>query len=307
MYSLKPAIPPQEKAERPVLKPTRSMTHPLRDPNGRTQKRRVPKQSGPLDAEDLSRRLNQHLDEQKARALKRREIQIQKEREAAGIYHHIPSVAADSFQRTATPDALGTYKVHKLAAPAVKLAFVEPKLEPGHAGPTTLLKINQMRDQMSVEREMIRNRNQFQWTHGMEEALVSELDRDLYRPPQRTFQHETSHVRITHSKRAARPLSTGDIFTEEEGEVEVRAKPVKLRGKAAAEVAKDRHDWAQRDDEVGQVKKQRSSIFLRKRDSTAKKERSGSDETIKEEGEGASGEVPATRKGFLARFKRHPS
>jgi hypothetical protein len=296
------------------------MTHPLRDPKGRTQKRRVAVQSSPIDPVDLSRRLTQHLEEQKARALKRRELAIQKEREAAGVYHHVPSVAASSFERTATPDALG--KIHRLAAPAVKCHFQDAKMEPSSVGgrqaPSTLLKINQMKDQMVVDREMLRNRNQFQWTHGMEEALVADLERDLYKAPQRTFQHETSHVRIRHSAKAARPLSTGDIFSEEEGD-EVKKIGVvgnlKLRGKAANEqIARDRHNWAQRDDESGngQIKKQRSSLFLRKKDPgplvVVKKEKVG---TITEEGGEESGNAevvsPSTRKGFLSRFKRHPS
>jgi len=143
--------------------------------------------------------------------------------------------------------------------------------------------------------------------------LTADLERDLYRAPQRTFQHEAKHVRLGQKTKTVRPLSTGDIFPEEEPHVEHKAKPVKLRGKAAQEVARDRHDWAQRDDEVG-VKKQRSSIFLRKRDSTpvvaAKKERSGVEGVIKEEVEGGkAGEVPppSTRKGLFARFKRTPS
>jgi hypothetical protein len=297
------------------------MTHPLRDPKGRTQKRRVAVQGTPIDPADLSRRLTQHLEEQKARALKRRELAIRKEREAAGVYHHVPSVAASSFERTATPDALG--KIHRLAAPAVKCHFQDAKIDnPSHGGrqaPNTLLKINQMKDQMIVDREMSRNRNQFQWTHGMEEALVADLERDLYKPPQRTFQHETSHVRIKHSTRTVRPLSTGDDFSEEEGDEAKKSGVVensKLRGKAANEqVARDRHDWAQRDDESGnvQVKKQRSSLFLRRKDPgpviIGKKEKVG---IIREEGEeegaGNGGFLsPSTRKGFLSRFKRHPS
>ena len=287
------------------LKPRRSMTHLHSIPTGCPMKQQI-KQGTPFDPDELSRRLTHHLEEQKARAARRRAARaakaLQLEREAQGVYHHVPAVAASSFQRTATPDALG--KVHKLSAPVVK-SYLEPRTENGieNAVVGSLLR-TQTRDQVLIERDLLRNRNQFQWTAGMDEALTADLERDLYKAPRRTFQHEVSHVRIRHSARAPRPLSSERSSLEEEDVGRGKLKGRSKLKKVALEVASGRHDWAQRDDVV-RIKKQPSSIFLWKREATV-----SNDE--REKGIAPIIEGPSTSpisnkggKSFLARFKRH--
>lgn len=53
------------------------MTHPLRDPKGNGGRRKV-KKGEPFDPEELSRRLTEHLVEQKLKAEKRREARALK-------------------------------------------------------------------------------------------------------------------------------------------------------------------------------------------------------------------------------------
>ncbi|KAG9229602.1 hypothetical protein BJ875DRAFT_186073 [Amylocarpus encephaloides] len=249
--------------ERPIWKPTRSMTYPLREPKGDVGKRRV-KQGAPLDPEDLSRRLNAHLAEQKARTERRREARAAKAAAAAqqnGIYHHVPAVAATAFQRTATPDV--QRQIHILAQPTAKGNVDAMHSEDStHSGATTNLKKAQAMDHATIQKNHLLNRNQFQWTNDIERAHLVDLERDIYKPPQRTFQ--TSDVRNRHAPRRPRPLSTGDVFSSEEDAPVV----VKRKSKAVFE-PKDRHDWAQRDDEDNrQSRKDGIKLFLKKKEST---------------------------------------
>ncbi|TVY31176.1 hypothetical protein LHYA1_G000128 [Lachnellula hyalina] len=292
--------------ERPVLKPTRSMTYPLRDPMGNTAKRRA-KPGEPFDAEDLSRRLTAHLAEQKIKVERRREARASKVTESNGGYHHVPKVAASAFERTATPVG-NTRQMHKLSQPILKAHLEHPREKhiPGH--PSIKLKETQAMDQAMIERELLRNRNPFQWTHDMEEALEVDVGRDLYKPPQRTFNiPEFAHLRGTKVSNALRPLSMGDVFSDKEVPIAPRA-----RQKSAFE-ASDRNDWAQRDEEseIGRQKREWAGAFLRKKDSIwilgSRKEKSNRQDKEAVAGTRDFGSPPVKKGRFLARFKRHPS
>ncbi|KAK0107312.1 hypothetical protein ONS95_004008 [Cadophora gregata] len=287
------------------IKPTRAMTHPLRDPKGNGGKRKI-KKGEPFDPEELSRRLTEHLTEQKLKAEQRREARALKAAALAqqNVYHHVPAVAALAFERTTTPEAMR--QVHKLSKPVIKAQLERPSLEEAAPRqPFTNLQRTQAMDQANLEREMLRNRNQFQWDHDMEEAAHADIERDLYRPPQRTFTSEFAHLRGRHKKGAPRPLSTGDVCWDEDLPHIPTKSQVPLKPQNDGH---DRHDWAQRE-EVGEIrKKERTSPFLRKMESSwilmGKKDKISPKQDI-----GNLGSLPDGHRkaNFLALFKRHPS
>jgi hypothetical protein len=295
------------------IKPTRSMTHPLCDPKTNGARRRV-KQGEPLDPEELSRRLAAHLAEQKLKAERRRDAKAAKAAAAAlaqqsTIYHHVPKVAAADFARTTTPDVMR--QVHKLSQPVLKQQLEPLNLEDfGHR--ITSLQKAQAMDQAVIERDLLRNRNQFQWNHDMEEAAEADMERGVYKPPQRTFASEFAHLKSRHDRGTQRPLSTGDFFWEED-EVQV---PAKSRPKPVP-AYDGRNDWAQREDSQKERRKVKeiASPFLKKKDSIwilkGRKEKVGKqdkDEALMIGNSGPSSEGNRTgRISFLARFKRHPS
>lgn len=295
-------------AEPPVIKPTRSMTHPLRDPKVNTG-RRV-KQGEPFDPEELSRRLTAHLAEQKIKAERRRDANAAKAVTAPqnAVYHHVPKMAAAAFERTTTPD--NTLRpMHKASHSILKATLELVHEENGPRPPNTgfpTLKETQAKDQAMIERELLRNRNQFQWDRVMEEAVDIDIARDLYKPPQRTFE-EFAHLRGTKTHKNPRPLSTGDVFSDKEVDLKPKAKPKQLY-----EPAKDRNDWAQRDDDKASrnYKKEWASPFLRKKESIwilGRKDKSPKQEVSPVAILADSGSPPDKKGRFLARFKRHPS
>ncbi|KAL5324175.1 hypothetical protein ACEPPN_008719 [Leptodophora sp. 'Broadleaf-Isolate-01'] len=292
-------------ASNPSIKPTRSMTHPLRDLKGNGGKRKI-KKGEPFDPEELSRRLTEHLVEQKLKAEKRREARALKAAALAqqNVYHHVPAVAALAFERTTTPEVMR--QVHSLSKPVVKAHMERPSLEaPVPGQPYTSLQRTQAMDQANLEKELLRNRNQFQWDHDMEEAGHADMERDLYKPPQRTFNSDFAHLIGRHKKGAPRPLSTGDVcWQDDPPHVPTKPKgPLKPQNDG-----NDRHDWAQREEPAETRKKDRTSPFLRKMESSwilmGKKEKISLKQDIGNVGPSPEG----NRKGnFLARFKRHPS
>src|SRR6266536_5759072 len=185
------------------------MTYPLRDRKGNGQKRKV-KNGEPFDPEELTRRLTAHLIEQKTKQERRREARAAKAAAAAAqqdsVYHHVPKVAAAAFERTTTPDAMR--QVHKLAQPAIKAHLEQLTIDDPLPGvPVTSLKKTQAMDQAMIERDLLRNRNQFQWDQAMEEAAEADVYRDVNKPPQRTFIDEFAHLRGGHVQKNTRPLS----------------------------------------------------------------------------------------------------
>ncbi|RDL39276.1 uncharacterized protein BP5553_03616 [Venustampulla echinocandica] len=302
---------PAPATDRSALKPARSMTHTFRDhraSTGRTVKRK-PKPGQPFDPEDLTRRLTVVIEDQKAKTERRRAARAAKVASTHQdvIYHHVPTVAAAAFERTATPDTLR--QVHKLARPAARAHFDVLQTENQQLGyAATALQKTQAIDQVMVERELTRSRNQFQWSPEMEGAAEADFGRDLYKPPQRTF---TTHLK--NGQGGPRPMSTGDIFSEDD-EISVITKS-KTRPLFDAN---DRNNWVQQDDnsESGQQKKEWSSPFLRKKHSSwimrVRRDKSvRRDKDDEAAGSGDSCSPPDSNKGgktrFLDRFKRHPS
>ncbi|TVY14828.1 hypothetical protein LARI1_G006458 [Lachnellula arida] len=290
--------------QRPVLKHTRSTSLPVPESKA-NMARRGAKPEEPFDAEDLSRRLTAHLAGQKIKAERRREVRASKVAEPNGGYHHVPKVAALAFERTATPVG-NTQQQRKLSHPVLKPHLGHSRENHSSGNSSIKLKKTQAMDQAMIEKELIRNRNPFQWTHHMEEALEIDMGRDLYKPPQRTFDPpEFAHLRGTNISNAPRSLSTGDVFLDKRVSIAPRAK------QKPAFDARDRNDWAQRDEEgeIGRQKREWAGAFLRKKDSIwilgSRKEKSNrqNKEAVADAGDFGS---PLDKKGrFLARFKRN--
>ena len=139
------------------------------------------KKGEPFDPDELSRLLAIHLEKQKIKSQERRAARAAKS--AAAPF--APKGAASAFERTTTPDVMR--QVHKLSLPAVKQHSKVLQVD------IPSLRRNQARDQAVIERDLLRNRNQWQWTQDMREAAVVDLDRNVYRPPQRTFA-ELAHL-----------------------------------------------------------------------------------------------------------------
>lgn len=300
---------------RPALKPTRSMTHPLRDPkrnggaNCRAQK------GEPLDPKDLTRRLQTHLARQRLQAERQRARDVTQKSEP---YHHVPQVAASDFARTTTPDEMGhrdlsQRQVHKLAQHALKLHLVGEDAA-SKASPSALRQV-QVRDLARAERAIINDRNQFQWSQELEEAARSDKYRALYKIPQRTFESSTStHLNII--KIPQRPLSTGDVYWEgadfhahDSTASHTHAHPKRV----PVQVANDRHDWAQRDEnqpyDKGWSIKDRIGPFLKKTESVwilkNKKDRTSKETEAESSDADSSPDANKHKKGnLLARFKR---
>jgi hypothetical protein len=292
------------------------MTHPLRDPKKDARRQRV-KQGEPFDPEELSRRLNAHLAEQKIKADRRREARAARAAlaQASVVYHHVPTVAAAAFERTTTPDV--RRQSHKQSSVGIKSHLEKLSLEDPHPEyPAMSLQKTQAIDQAILERQILLNRNQFQWSHELEEAAEADMEREIYKPPQRTFQSEFAHLTSGHKRSSSRPLSTGDLWEKVEAQ-SPPPPPAKSKPKPLLPVAKDRPDWAERDDETETTKKihhSRTSPFLRKMESTwmlGKREKVKQDRDEAVAGIGDHGSPPDGSKGirgsFLARFKRHPS
>lgn len=344
--------------------PTRSMTHPLHDPAKASNAKRRVKNGEPFDPEELTRRLTAYVAEQKLQSQQRREARAAKERAAAqaaghsatsptdpkaphdAVYHHVPAVAAAAFQRTATPNIVTTETVHKLAAPVLKAAlspsnpddmFPNPSThltrQKSTQRPTTSLQRTVLQDHAEVEKERIRNRNQFQRTQALEEAAEVDELRDVYRIPQRTFS-EFAHLRNALGKGHSRPLSTGDLFSDSEDTDTMPSenRNARLKSLRVKPTYDGRNDWAQKEDEDkspvekegrrsgsggggnGRTVRERvSGPFLRRKESVwvlmGKKEKTKQDVSLIGMGIGECTSPPPLngKKGLFARFKRHPS
>jgi hypothetical protein len=325
------------------------MTHPIHDPAKPTSKRHI-KNGEPFDPEELIRRLTAYVTEQKLAQQRRREARAAKERAAAAalassptdaVYHHVPVAAAAAFQRTATPNIITPETTHKLAAPALKAALSPTVPDEGFGKEvpvtrqkstkrpaTSLLQKTVLQDQAEVEKERVRNRNQFQRTQGdlLDEAAEVDELRDVYRLPQRTFR-EFAHLRSGgHGKGHSRPLSTGDIFSDSE-DTDTPVSDARLKSLKVKPTFDGRNDWAQKEDEEkrevekrsgsgGKTVKERVSGLRRKESiwvlmgkKDKEKEKTKLDESLVGKGIGECTSPPPMdgKKGFLARFKRHPS
>lgn len=278
------------------------MTHPLRDPKAGAK--RKTKQGEPFDPEDLSRRLTAHLAEEKAKVERRRAAREAKVADGAHFYHHVPLSAASAFERTTTQvDVMKS--LPKAARPAVKAHLNALRIEAPATGQVPTLQKTRKIDQAMVERDLLRNRSQFQWNHDLMDANAMDLERDIYKVPQRTFNSDFAHVRGKIPKSGLRPISTGDVFWEEAGELSLvspkpKSKPLHDRN--------DRNDWAQRDEVADSRKKEKGSPPLRKKDSywilLGIKSMKHEKENVLD---GSPPDAIKMKGGFLARFKRQPS
>jgi hypothetical protein len=278
--------------------------------NGAT--RRV-KEGEPFDPEELSRRLSHHLAGQKSKADHRRDARAAKAAHVAAarqdtVYQHVPKVAAAAFTRTATPDV--RRQTHKLSQPALKQRFDVL----GSGCQVMNLQRAQATDQAMIEREMLRNRNQFQCNHDMEKAAEVDIERGVYKPPRRTFS-EFAHLRGRHERDSQRPglVNTGDVCRGGNGA------PISGKAKLKPTPAYDgRNDWAQPDEIRGEGRrtvKELARPFLKRKDSIwilrgrkEKPEKQDKDEAVMETEDSTSPDGNKSgRTSFLARFKRHSS
>jgi len=265
------------------------MAHAAQNPEENGNLRRM-KKGEPFDPDELSRLLTIHLDKQKLKSKQRRAARAANA--AAALNPFVPKVAATAFERTTTPDAIR--QVHNLSIPAVKQHSEVLQVD------IPSLRRNQALDQAVMERNLLRNRNQWQWTQDMREAAAVDVDRDVYRPPQRTFA-ELAH--LMNKGQDEWPLSNGGfVFWEDGPSPTVKAKP-----KYAFD---GRNDWAQRDFDGGKQKILEKASPMRKRDSIwilrSKKDNSmGKERDNVVTGMGSCGSSPdgdrnrSGRRGFL--------
>lgn len=309
------------------------MTYPLREANGpRKQQQQRVKQGEPFDPEDLTRRLQAYLAEQKIRAERRRIYRAQQAALAAAAasneesnhpgsldvgaaghengYHHVPTVAASAFSRTTTPNPLR--QIHALSQPAVKTHLEQ--IQPEHSNSKGLKK-TQAIDQAMAEREMLRQRNQFQRTQSMENAAEIDGYRGVFKPQQRSFVPDHSHLAVRQERKGARPLSTGDVVDEKEGSS--AGEKLRRKSKPNGFDMSERNNWTQEEhvEMVKQKEKEKSSPSMRKKPSSwiLLGKRSPKSDKDKDDAGAALNEVTSptegrfSKSGFLARFKRHPS
>jgi hypothetical protein len=283
------------------------LTHPLLEPkNGNRQQRK--KQSEQIDPDELRRKLEAHLAEQKRQAELRRAKAIAKKEQ--GAYHHVPKVAAAAFERTATPVLMGGKETkkkstHKLGHVALK-HHVEENIRPA-SGSFNLRKTLAM-DHAKKQRDLVGDRNQSQKTRHLEDAAKLDKERNARKVPQRTF--GVDHLDIPQTGLYSRSLSTGHLNWEEDLDSNNPLSQNKPKANALfISTFIDRQDWAQRDEvpvEVHRSVKDRVSPFLRKTDSMwiLKSRKEPKSDTIL----GMSRSAPTgdikQKKTFLGLFKR---
>jgi hypothetical protein len=285
------------------------LTHPLLEPkNGIVQQRK--KQSEQIDPDELRRKLEAHLAEQKRQAELRRAKAIAKKEKEQSAYHHVPKVAAAAFERTATPVLMGEKEtkkksIHKLGHVALK-HHVEENIRPA-PGSFNLRKTLAM-DHVRKQRDLVGDRNQFQRTRHLEDAAKLDMERNVSKVPQRTF--GVDHLDIPQTGLYSRPLSTGDLNWEEDLDTNGSLSQNKSKANALfISTVIDRQDWEQRDEvpvEVHRSVKDRVSPFLRKTDSMwiLKSRKEPKSDAVLEMGRSAPTGDIKQKKTFLGLFKR---
>jgi hypothetical protein len=284
------------------------MAHPLRDPRANGAKRRATK-GQPFDPEDLSRRLTALLADQKSKAEQRRHARADKlaAEHQDIVYRHTPTVAATAFERTTTADV--HRQAHKLGQRAMKQVQEVGRPDRPNTQQISLQRTQAM-DQAIIDRNVLGNRNQFQWNHDMEEAVEVDVNRGVYEPLRRTFTTQFAHLRSRGEKEVKRPPSTGDIWDENYAPVSIKSNPM------AKPDFEGRNDWAQQDEpnnEGSNVVKEKS-MFLRKtesiwilrskRETSSAQDKNGADlgDLGSPTNRGKGGKI-----SFFTRFKRQPS
>ncbi len=279
-----------------------------------------PKKGQPFDPDELCRRLEAHIAQENLKSTKRRETKKTTQKN----YRHVPQVAAAAFERTTTSE--GLRKVHKLSEIAVRthlkpLNVDEPSnkhTRSRHHNVTGLQK-HEALDQAVLERDMLRNRNQFQWNQDMEDAASVDSERDVYKPPQRTFHGEFAQRTGSMGRRTKggeRPASTTDSSWDEDAGVhfpKIGGFRSKTKAKFANDINNHRNDWAQQDDAASPKRMDKIGAYMRKKESIwilrGWREKSPNVETTSGSS-GPSSPPDGNKTGrarFLARFMRHPN
>lgn len=223
------------------------MTHPVREENREFCRSK----STPFDPEDLSRRL--------AVVLAKQEQYIQHDQrrnrravsETTRLAQYVPQVAAADFARTTTQDVMnpmsrGRSDVHKLAEAAIRQ---QQKSSLNNIAVMGGVRQSIANDRARAEKQVVMERNQFQWDRNLEGAAELDKERDLYRLPQRTLTREPTPAVDRINRYLGRPMSTGDLLNWETGVPRHPSKPRRSTLKPkASQLALDHHDWAQRDE-----------------------------------------------------------
>ncbi|KAI9869421.1 MAG: hypothetical protein M1813_000210 [Trichoglossum hirsutum] len=232
---------------------THSKTHPLSETRGE-----------PVDPYELSRRLEIQDRQQKERANRRVH-----DRHSVGPYHHTPQVAAQAFQRTATQKVHGRRETHKLSRSVIDRYRKNRDIGSRIPGATSAAQLPG--DYAKSGGDSAANRNQFQWTRELENAMRVDKERNVDKGPQRDFNITFDQISSSrpHKKRTTvdRPYSTGDL--------DPGMKRLSLNVSAGSQRQPferqpfDRHDWTQADERRdlkpdSQPPKERMSLSLKR-------------------------------------------
>jgi hypothetical protein len=257
------------------------------------------KKRGGVDPDELCRLLNNHIENQALKAEQRRAAKALKA--AAGPY--VPREAASAHQKTTSPDAMRQF--HKLSQPVYKQHFEVLRLDiPG--SPLKDLQRTQLWDPAVVDRNIVRNRNQWEWDQRMEKAAEVDLEREINRPPQRTFPELACLVK--EKSWGEQPMSGRDMFWENS--------PLQRSKEKLKTAFEGRNDWAQKEDtESGDKQAKLEKIVSPSwmKDSNWIMRRKEKFVVVEEEavevGDCGSpppmGSIRGRGRGFLARFNRH--
>lgn len=156
---------------------------------------------------------------------------------AKEAYHHTPLFAAVDFARTATPALRGKKDVHKLSRSAL-----QPSKKAG--GALSPLQFVQQQERAQLRMEATAERNQFQLTKVLEDALVSDKARNINKRQQRDFKNALLAPKARSTKLRDPPTSPEDAIHSDPSNLDRGTSSKHQR----ALLPSDRHDWAQRDE-----------------------------------------------------------
>ena len=186
-----------------------------------------------LDPKELSRRLE--LCQQKERDDRRRRQARSEPRKTPAVYHHTPVFAAVDFARTATPGLQGRKDIHKLSRLALRRCQAEPDATLSPA------QFVQRQEKARLKMEAAAERNQFQLTKAMEDALVLDKAREINKRQPRDFRDMLVKP-VSHSgTRRNQPAGLNHVIDPD---------PVDLFREHNHAIHRNnkRQDWAQRDE-----------------------------------------------------------
>ncbi len=186
-----------------------------------------------FDPIELCRRLQLYQREQH-NAHRRSHTRAEK-RTVKEAYHHTPVLAAVDFARTATPELHREKDIHQLSRPVLRPCRIpDASLSPAEF-------VNQQ-EKARLRMEAAAERNQFQLTQELENALVSDKARDITRSQQRGFKGAFVAIGSQSRVTCELPTSPQDI---------AEARVVRDSLNRTLPQPNDRNDWAQRDECTG--------------------------------------------------------